>query len=76
MNRVEIVRGALDTIYKAYGLQGESGTEELIRLLERALIRVNEDIEEGHEDGLFSDCVSSLARHIDNEFVAANGLTV
>lgn len=74
-DRIEKVREALNTIYRIYGLQGESGTEHLIELLDRAILNVHEDIDAGHEEGLFSDCVSSLARHLDNEFMLANGVS-
>jgi len=74
--RIEVVRQALHEIYALYQLQGESGTEELFHLLDNAMDATSGDIRRGHENGLCTDCLSSLARHLDEEFVNANAVTV
>jgi hypothetical protein len=67
-NRAEQVRDALQTIMKLYGLQGESGTETLYGLLDRAMNTVFDKLQESHEDGLCYDCNTALAYELEREF--------
>jgi hypothetical protein len=71
-SRIARVREAIDSIYKLYGFQGESGTEELLHLLDNAVIETIKEANRSHdEDACFTDCVSVLARMLDAEVVSA-----
>ena len=73
--RVEAVRNALSEIATLYKFGGDSGTEEMFHLLDNAMVSTEGDIRQGHEDGLFTDCLTALASNFDEEYVLANGVT-
>ena len=74
--RVMRTREFIDSLYKMYGFEGESGTEQFAIVLGQAVTETLADASLSHEeDFCFLDCVSALARNLDDA-VEARAATV
>lgn len=70
IKQTEVINNALDTLMKACGFQGESGTEELFDALSVAMENVQNEwhvVEQSHKDGLCYDVNHMLARALVKE---------
>ncbi len=74
--RVIKVREFFDSLYKMYRFSGESGTEQFAIALGKAATETLSEASLSHEeDFCFMDCVSALARNLDDA-VEARAATV
>jgi len=66
------VEKALQQLLEACNLQGESGTEELFYMLQRATIETEHEIEESHSEGLCIDMTMILAEALERYIFEAH----